>query len=459
MREFRDTRVLVLGLAREGVALARYLNRQGAAVIATDNAERTALQGQLSGLDESRLRILLGGDHPELLSEVDAMFVSPGVPENNSVYVEARRRGIPVESMTTLFFELCPGPIVGITGSSGKTTTTGLIGHMAQEAGMDTVVGGNIGEPMIDLLPAVGPDTTVLLELSSFQLSLLRCSPHVAVITNISPNHLDRHGTMNAYIDAKRHIVAHQTACDFAVLNACDPQRDTFAHATPAHLRWFGERSTCGARVERGTITLVRDDVSTDVLLVEEIPLLGSHNVENVLAAVTSADVVGIPVESMRAAIRSFRPAAHRLETVAQIGGVFYVDDSIATTPARARVGLQAIATTILLIAGGRDKRLPWEEFARSVVERVRVLLLIGEAAQQIEEAVLEAMNDSTGMLRQRDIVRCDSLDDAVAQAGRLARPGETVLLSPACTSYDMFSNYEERGRAFARAAGELHAA
>jgi UDP-N-acetylmuramoylalanine--D-glutamate ligase len=459
MREFHGTRVLVLGLAREGVALARYLNRQGAAVIATDNAERTSLQGELSGLDESRLQIVLGGDHPELLGEVDTVFVSPGVSENNSVYAEARRRGIPVESMTTLFFELCPGPIVGITGSSGKTTTTGIISHMAHEAGMDAVVGGNIGEPMIDLLPAVGPDTTVVLELSSFQLDLLRRSPHVAVVTNISPNHLDRHGTMDAYIAAKQHIVAHQNADDFTVLNACDPERDTFARATPAQLRWFGERSKCGGRVERGTITLVREDASTDVLPVVEIPLLGSHNVENVLAAVTTADVIGIPVESMRSAISSFRPAAHRLETVAQVGGVSFVDDSIATTPVRARVGLHAIATTVLLIAGGRDKRLPWDEFARSVVERVRVLLLIGEAAPQIEEAVLEAMNYSSGMLRPRNIVRCDSLEDAVARAGRLARPGETVLLSPACTSYDMFSNYEERGRAFARAAGELHAA
>jgi UDP-N-acetylmuramoylalanine--D-glutamate ligase len=459
MMIFQEKRVLVVGLAREGVTLARYLRRQGAAVTATDNADPGTMQTRLAGLEESQIRVVLGGDHPELVTGMDTVFVSPGVPENNPVYAEANRLGIPVESMTTLFFDLCPGPIVGITGSSGKTTTTGLIGHMAREAGVDVVVGGNIGDPMIELLPEVGPDTTVVLELSSFQLSLMRRSPHIAAVTNISPNHLDRHGNMEAYIDAKRNIVAHQASTDFAVLNSCDPERGTFARATPARLRWFGERSTDGARVIRAAITLVHDDVAVPVLPVDQVPLLGRHNVENVLAAVTTADVMGIPAASMAPAIRTFRPAAHRLETVAQVGGVSYVDDSIATTPARAQVALQAIDTAILLIAGGRDKRLPWEEFAQAVVQRVRALFLIGEAAEQIEEAVLDAMKTSPGVLREHNIRRCESLEDAVMRARTLARSGETVLLSPACTSYDMFSNYEERGRAFARMAEGLHAA
>jgi UDP-N-acetylmuramoylalanine--D-glutamate ligase len=459
MMDFIGKRVLVLGLAREGVSLVRYLHRQGAEVMVTDSADRDTLQGRLAGLDESRVQLALGSDHLDLLNGMDAVFVSPGIPEDNPLYAEAGRRGIPVESMTTLFFELCSGPIIGVTGSSGKTTTTGLISHMARAAGVETVVGGNIGDPMIDLLPEIKPDTTVILELSSFQLSLMRRSPHVAVVTNISPNHLDRHGSMAEYIDAKRHIVSHQTPDDFAVLNSCDPERDAFAGATPAHLRWFGERASEGARLAHGTITLVRDEIEIPVLPAHEIPLLGRHNVENVLAAVTAADIIGIPVENMASSIRTFRPAAHRLETVARIDGVSYVDDSIATTPARAQVALEAIETEILLIAGGRDKRLPWAEFAQAVAERVRVLLLIGEAAGQIEEAVVAAMERSKGPLRAENIGRCQSLEHAVARAGRLAKSGETVLLSPACTSYDMFSNYEERGRAFARAAGGVHAA
>jgi UDP-N-acetylmuramoylalanine--D-glutamate ligase len=455
----RGKRVLVVGLAREGVTLARYLSEQGAQVTATDTSDSDALRARLATLEGTDVRTVIGGDHPELLARIDAVFVSPGVPENNPIYEEAAERGIPIESMTTLFFERCPGQIIGVTGSSGKTTTTGLIGHMLRTSSRDVVVGGNIGDPMIDLLPEIGPDTTVVLELSSFQLGILRRSPHIAVVTNISPNHLDRHGTMEAYIDAKRHIVAHQTPDDYAVLNSCDVERDTFAHATQAELRWFGARSDHGARVTGGMVSLVGIGAEAPVLPVNEIPLLGGHNVENVLAAVTASAIVELPPEEMAPAIRSFRPAAHRLETVGRAGGVSYVDDSIATTPARAQVALQAIESAIILIAGGRDKRLPWEDFARMVVRRVRVLLLIGEAADQIEEAVRAALESSHGALEERNIVRCSSLDGAVATAGELARPGETVLLSPACTSYDMFSNFEERGREFARAVEGLHAA
>jgi UDP-N-acetylmuramoylalanine--D-glutamate ligase len=457
--DVHGARVLVLGLAREGVALARYLCAQGAEVTATDNVQGDKLRERLKPLKTLPVRTVVGGDHPELLAGTETVFVSPGVPENNPVYAEAIRQKIPIESMTTLFFELCPGPIVGITGSSGKTTTTGLIDHMLRTGGRDVAMGGNIGDPMIELLPDIGPDTTVVLELSSFQLTRLRRSPHVAVITNVSPNHLDRHGTMAEYIDAKRHIVAHQNPDDYAVLNSCDPERDTFSHATPAHLRWFGERAEDGARLAGDVVTLVHADTETAILPMREIPLLGKHNVENVLAAVTAAAVVGIPPEEMASAIRSFRPAAHRLENVGRVRGVSYIDDSIATTPARAQVALDAIDSPILLIAGGRDKRLPWDAFARTVTRRVRVLLLIGEAAPQIEQAVLAAKQISAGALEEPNIKHCSSLFEAVTEASCLAVPGETVLLSPACTSYDMFENFEERGREFARAVEELNAA
>lgn len=457
--DIQGKRVLVVGLAREGVTLARFLCEQGAEVTATDTAGGDTLRARLASLDGSPVRTAVGGDHLELLTGTDAVFMSPGVPESNPMFTEAVRRNLPIESMTTLFFERCPGPIVGITGSSGKTTTTGLIGHMARAHGMDVAVGGNIGDPMIELLPDIGPDTTVILELSSFQLSLLRRSPRIAVVTNISPNHLDRHGTMEAYIDAKRHIVSHQGPDDYAVLNSGDRERDTFAHATSARLKWFGSRSEEGARVTAGMVSLASGDAETSVLPVDEIPLLGKHNVENVLAAVAAAAVVGVQPEEMASAIRSFRPAAHRLETVGRVRGVSFVDDSIATTPARAQVALEAIGSAILLIAGGRDKRLPWDEFARTVAQRVRVLLLIGEAAAQIEQAVLEAMESSTGALDENNIKRCSSLPEAVDVASRLAVAGETVLLAPACTSYDMFSNFEERGREFARAVEGLNAA
>ena len=452
-------RVVVLGLAREGVALARYLSAHGAHVAATDRGEESALGDRLTSLQDASVRVVVGGDHPELVDGADVLFVSPGVPDVNPVYAAALQQGTPVESMTTLFFDACPGPIVGITGSSGKTTTTGLVGHMARTAGLDVVVAGNIGAPMIETLETIGPQTTVVLELSSFQLELLRRSPHIAVVTNISPNHLDRHGTMESYVDAKRHIVAHQSEEDFAVLNRCDPEVSTFARTTPGDVHWFGPGSERGALTHRGTVSLVEGGRLTPVIAERDIPLLGRHNVENVLAATATAALLDIEPEAMADAVRTFRPAAHRLETVGRVRGVAYVDDSIATTPARAEVALDAIPTPVVLIAGGRDKQLPWETFARKVAQRVRVLLLIGEAAPQIETAVRGALVTAGGTLEASNIKRCSSLPDAVEEAGRVAQPGDTVLLSPACTSYDMFSNFEERGRVFAVAVEELHAA
>ena len=452
-------RAVVLGLAREGVALASYLSTHGAHVTATDRGREDGLRERLAVLEDTAVRVVVGGDHPELVAGADTLFVSPGVPDSNAVYAAALEQGIPVESMTTLFFELCPGPIVGVTGSSGKTTTTGLIGHMARTAGLDIVVAGNIGDPMIETLDSIGPHTTVLLELSSFQLELLRRSPHISVVTNISPNHLDRHGTMNAYIDAKLRIVTHQSGEDHAVLNRCDPVAPTFARATPAQVHWFGPEAERGATVDRGMVSLIEDDRLTPVISEEHIPLLGRHNVDNVLAATATGALLGLEPEAMAGAIRTFRPAPHRLETVAQVRGVTYVNDSIATTPARAKVALDAIATPVVLIAGGRDKHLPWEAFARKIAERVRVLLLIGEAAPQIEMAVRDALGNQGASLEPRNIRHCASLPAAVEEAGRLAHPGDTVLLSPACTSYDMFSNFEERGRVFAVAVEELHAA
>lgn len=451
-----QNRVLILGLAREGESLARYFAARGKRVTVTDLAPEHRLRQRLDALAGLRVRPALGTHRPDLVREADVLYVSPGVPETNPVYRAAVETGLPIRSMTTLFFDLCPGPIVGITGSSGKTTTTGLIGAILKEAGSDVVVGGNIGHSMLDLLAEVRPDTTVVLELSSFQLQLLRRSPHVAVVTNISPNHLDRHGTMEAYIAAKRTIVEHQTERDWAVLNAGDPQTQAFAGATRARVRWFGAHSASGATVCGDTAGLVDERGFTPVMPISEIPLLGRHNVENVLAAMAAAAVLSVSRQAMRSAVRQFEPAPHRLETVAERAGVRFVDDSVATSPARAVVALEAVDAPVLLIAGGRDKRLPWDELAQQIRRRVRILFLIGEAADDIARAVADAREEPAAL---QEVVRCSSLEEAVSRAAARARPGEVVLLSPACTSFDMFADYEERGRAFARAVEQLHAA
>jgi UDP-N-acetylmuramoylalanine--D-glutamate ligase len=415
----------------------------------------------MSRLADWPIHFVLGGHHPEIVEGADLLFISPGVPEANPVRESALAASVPVCSMTTLFFDLCPGVIVGITGSSGKTTTTELIGHILRTARCDVVVGGNTGEPMLELLPHVGRDTLVVIELSSFQLSLLRRSPHIAVVTNISPNHLDRHGAMDDYIAAKRHIVFHQGSADFAVLNSGDVESPGFASATAAATRWFGNsiRHADGAEIREQAVGLCRQGRFVPVIPVKHVPLLGAHNLENILAALATTALLGVEPEAMAEAIRTFRPPAHRLQTVAEHGGVRFVDDSIATSPARAAVALQAIPDPVLLIAGGRDKNLPWDDFARLVALRARTLFLIGEAAPLIEDAVRSHLSEPSRRLGANDIHRCATLSDAVLSAAAIARPGEVVLLSPGCTSYDMFTDFAERGDTFARAVEALLAA
>jgi UDP-N-acetylmuramoylalanine--D-glutamate ligase len=309
-----------------------------------------------------------------------------------------------------------------------------------------------------------------VLELSSFQLALLRRSPHVAVVTNITPNHLDRHGTMDAYIAAKRHIVEHQRDGDHAVLNWGDPLTRALAGSTRARVHPFALEAAGDAACAVGDWLGVRNDGRfVPVLRIEDVPLLGRHNVENVLAAIAAAGVLGVDPEAMSAAVKRFRPAPHRLQVVGEQAGVRYIDDSIATSPARAIVALQAIDAPVILIAGGRDKRLPWDDFARVVSRRVRALLLIGEAADDIEAAVRSSLEHEAAVrssvhheaapLSPDAIHHCDSLETAVDAAQRVARPGDVVLLSPACTSYDMFRDFEERGHAFARAVSRVYAA
>ncbi|MGH2442222.1 MAG: UDP-N-acetylmuramoyl-L-alanine--D-glutamate ligase [Chloroflexota bacterium] len=459
MEPSRQT-ILIVGFAREGESLARYFASRRYRVIVTD----------ISSLSEAKMRArriegnvewVLGRHAPELVADADRVFVSPGVPEDNPVVMAARQAGKALESMTTLFFQLCPASIIGVTGSSGKTTTSGLIGHILGVAGRDVVVGGNIGTPMLDLLPSIRPETDVVLELSSFQLALMERSPHIAVVTNISPNHLDRHGTMAEYVQAKKSIVRYQASSDYVVLNRSDPESSSFAREAGARQCWFG----IGPAIDRGAgmrgrdIGLWRDGDFTPVMQTGEVPLLGEHNRENLMAALAVAALLDVPARAMRSAVMSFRAPAHRLETVTVRDGIRYVDDSIATSPARASVALRAMDAPVILIAGGRDKNLPWEDFAGMAVRTVRVLLLIGEAAPKIENAMREVLSIASGLLKPQAIKRCASLETAVHEARSLAHPGDIVLLAPGCTSYDMFANFAERGNAFVRAVERLDAA
>ena len=448
--ELRGKRATVVGLGREGRDLAAFLANEGADVLVTDAHPAEALAEQVASLPVRPFRFALGGHPLDECLDADVLFVSPGVPPEIPLLVEARRRGLPISSATALFFERCPAPIVGITGSSGKTTTTALTGRIFEAAGRTTHVGGNIGVPMLGRLREIRPSDSVILELSSFQLQPLRVSPHIAAITNVTPNHLDRHASMEEYRDAKATIVAHQQDGDRAILNADDPISRQIA-APRGRLCFSLERPVEGAYLAGDELVLGHDDRRETICRVTELRIPGRHNVANTLTACLLASAAGIGTAAMRTAIEGFRGVSHRLELVTEIVGVRYVNDSIATAPERSLAALAAFAgQPLLLLAGGRDKHLPMEEWGRQIAQGVRELILFGEAAPLVEQAARAG-----GMPPER-IHQAGTVRQAVELAHGLAHEGDVVLLSPGGTSYDQYRDFEERGADFAAAARSL---
>lgn len=438
-------RALVIGLAREGVDLTRFLTTHGASVIVTDRKPGDELREAIAQLDGANVTYLLGGHDDVDVNTVDVVYASPGVPPENELLTAANARGIRVSSLVELFFALCPAPILGVTGSAGKSTTTSLLGEMFASAERDVFVGGNIGRPLLGELERMTPNSWVVMELSSFQLEPLHVSPHISLITNVTPNHLDRHPSMEAYWAAKGQILAHQSASDWAVLNA----DDAWSLRYRAHgrlLRFSLEGVVEGAYLAGDNLVLLGEPLLTTT----EVPLRGRHNLANVLAAMAAAHAAGIQREAMRAAIQRFRGVAHRLQTVAEQDGVTYVDDSIATAPERSIAALQSYHEPLVLIAGGRDKHLPMEGWASLIVQRVRHVVLLGEMSNLVEAAL------HTADPKYLSISRASTMREAVQQASQAARSGDIVLLSPGGTSYDQYRDFEERGRDFAAAVREM---
>jgi UDP-N-acetylmuramoylalanine--D-glutamate ligase len=444
-------RVVVLGLARQGIALARFLAQSGAEVTVSDLRDKGLLVDAMAELKGLSISYVLGKHPMRLLDKADLLCLSGGVPIDVPIVVKAQRQGIPISNDAQLFVERCPAPVIGITGSAGKTTTTALIGEMCRVAGFQTWVGGNIGNPLIADLDAIKSDDRVVMELSSFQLELMQSSPHIAVVTNITPNHLDRHQTMDAYIAAKRHIVAHQGASDFSVLGYDDANARSLALDTAAQLYWFsgGAEVEQGAFRTNGSLTLRMHDVDRTICGTSEVKLLGRHNILNVLAASVVAGLAGVPLEAMRKTATSFAGVEHRLELVRELNGVCWYDDSIATAPERSLAALRSFENPIVLLAGGRDKKLPWGEFAAETVQRVRHLVTFGEAGPMIAGVVKKRLNGGAGQGGLEDVTQVDTLEEAVQTAARLARSGDVVLLSPGGTSFDAFRDFAERGDRF----------
>jgi UDP-N-acetylmuramoylalanine--D-glutamate ligase len=450
-----DKRVTVLGLGIEGVDLVRYLASHGASVTVSDLRPTEALARRIQELDGLPVRFSLGAHRADDILSADTVFVSQGVPLMLPVLEQARQRGVPISSMTRLFLELCPGTIIGITGSSGKSTTTALVGAMFAAAGRRHVVGGNIGVGLLGLLDQITPDTWVVLEMSHTQLETAERSPHIACVLNVTPNHLDRY-SWEEYTALKLRIIQRQSRDDIAVLNLDDEVTCAFATEAPGQVVWFSSHRVPNghaAFVREGDILWHQGSVETKVLSLDEIPLRGAHNVTNVLAAVAVAGVAGLQFDAIARAVREFTPLAHRLELVDSIDGVAYYNDSIATTPERTLAGLRSFQEPIVLLVGGRDKKLPLEELANEACERCRAVVCFGEAASLLEGVLRMA---APGAAEPPAIEVVDTLAEAVQQARRLARPGDVVLLSPACTSYDAYQNFEERGEDFRRLAGQL---
>ena len=451
-QNIEGARVAVVGLGIEGIDLVRYLTAHGASVTVSDNRLAEQLTEAIDAIEDCGAHLSLGANREEDLIEADCIFVSQGVPPDVPALRAARRRGVPISSMTRLFLESCPAPVAGITGSSGKTTTTALTGAMLEATGQDYVVGGNIGVGLLDLLDRISPDTRVVLELSHTQLESVDRSPQVACVTNVTPNHLDRY-SWSSYVALKRRIFEFQDTDDLAIFNLDDEVTAGFADEAPGRVAYTSmvrELPGDGVALDGDLVVRVEGGARFDVMPREDVPLRGEHNLQNVLSAVAVASYLGVDDAAAAAAVRSFTGVPHRLEVVAEIDGAIWVNDSIATTPERALAGMRSFTEPLVLLLGGRDKHLPVRELARAAATRCRAVVTFGEAGPMFAEAIAAARDGDAPAIETTD-----TLTAAVMRAAEAARDGDVVLLSPAGTSFDSYPNFERRGEAFREAVRE----
>ena len=439
LESLKGKTISVIGIGVSNRPLIQLLKNVGAAVIARD--KKNIAQ------DIPGITFILGDGYLENLNE-DYIIKTPGMRYDVPELLEAQRNGSFVTSEMELFFKFCPAPIIGVTGSDGKTTTTTIIYEILKKQGYKCWLGGNIGTPLFDKLNEIDPQDKVVLELSSFQLHTMSQSPQTAVITNITPNHLDMHKSMEEYIEAKETIYAHQDISGKLILNQDNSITDSFAEKTISKVTKFSRNEISDVYLLDQTIYLW----DSPVLDIDEIRLPGIHNIENYMAAIAAVDGM-CDVESIRAVAREFNGVAHRIEFVREIDGVKYFNDSIASSPTRTRAGLYSFSKKVILIAGGYDKLIPFDDFGNDIVARVKHLILIGATAEKIKSAAESASGFKESGL---EIQVCASLDNAVRTASEYATSGDIVILSPACASFDMFENFEKRGNAFKQAVEEM---
>jgi UDP-N-acetylmuramoylalanine--D-glutamate ligase len=445
--ELNGKRVLVVGLGKSGVTSALFLKKRGAIVSVSDTKSGDELRNEIPVLLDHGITVETGGHGDRTFRGQDLIVVSPGVPVDAPPLIQARNLGESVIGEIELAAQFLPGPVVAITGSNGKTTTTTLTGKIMAAGGFPTLVGGNIGTPAISLAESARPETVIVLEVSSFQLETIQTfQPKVAVVLNVTPDHLDRHRTFDVYVNAKARIFENQQAADFAVLNEDDPTCVELAKRTRAQVFWFSRQKEVqpGAWVREGNIVF-RDGSGDqrEIMQVSEIPLKGAHNLENVLAAVCVSALMGCAPEKIRQAVRDFRAVEHRLEFVATIGGVDYYNDSKATNVDATIKALESFPANIHLILGGKDKGSDYTVLDGLLRQRVKRVYTIGAAAAKIESQIVSAKSGGP------ELVHAETLENAIRKAHAVAQPGDIVLLAPACASFDQFKNYEHRGRVF----------
>ena len=437
-------RVTVFGFSIEGEDLARYFMSQGDEVLVSAVRVPESMAHVEEELRARGVTFRVGENSPEDVAGADLVCVSQGVPLGIPAVVAAREARTPVRSMTSLFFEKYPGPIVGITGSSGKTTTTALVDSMFTAANRPHVTGGNIGVGLMGLLEGAEASQPAVLEVSHTQLQLLERSPEVAALTNVTPNHLDQF-TWEEYVALKRRIFEFQPPGAACVFNADDPVSREMAPTAPGDVLLFslgGDHGISGAYLKGGVLFMRRAGKSFQVMEVGEIPLRGEHNVANVAAAIAVASACGLAPEVMARAVREFKAPEHRLEPVTTVKGVDYFNDSIASAPERTMAALRSFEAPIVLMLGGREKQLPLEQMLIEAKRSCRAVVCFGEAGRMLADAAKAAGLKTT---------RVETVAEAVEAASKLAQEGDVVLLSPACTSFDAYENFEQRGEDFRR--------
>ena len=459
MKDWKGKHLIIVGAARQGLALAKYLSGHGMKITITDQKDDKVINAALQDFQEEEINWALGGHPIELLDDADALSLSGGIPLSIPFVQQAIQRGIPLTNDSQEFMDIVTCPVIGITGSAGKTTTTLLVGKMAEDAyGREhTWVGGNIGNPLISVVDQIKDEDIAVVELSSFQLELMTSVPEIACVLNVTPNHLDRHGTMNEYTRAKARILTCQSSSDIAVLNRDDEGSWNLRNDVQGRLLTFGLTRPApglkGMYLEGKMISYWDGSFSRELVPISTIRLRGEHNLLNTLAACAIAFAADLTLESMINGVEALSGVEHRLEYIRTWKGADWYNDSIATAPERSIAAINSFQEPLVLLAGGRDKDLPWQDFAQLVLQRVKQLILFGEAADLIELALQDEIKSG---FEEIPYQKCANLKEAVLKAADIVEARDVVLLSPGGTSFDEFVDFAERGERFRKWVQEL---